>query len=66
MGIPEGLTVVVGAGAKQSELLGVGAIEPTIAEISFGTATAMHVLTKKYINDKAMRFFALTWYQEED
>ena len=58
-GIPEGLPVVVGAGDKQSELLGAGAIEPTIAEISFGTATAMHVLTKKYINDKAMRFF--TW-----
>jgi sugar (pentulose or hexulose) kinase len=51
--------VVVGAGDKQSELLGAGAIEPTIAEISFGTATAMHVLTKKYINDKGMRFF--TW-----
>jgi sugar (pentulose or hexulose) kinase len=58
-GIPEGLPVVVGAGDKQSELLGAGAIEPGIAEISFGTATAMHVLTRKYINDKAMRFF--TW-----
>jgi sugar (pentulose or hexulose) kinase len=58
-GIPEGLPVVVGAGDKQSELLGAGAIEPTVAEISFGTATAMHVLTKKYINDKGMRFF--TW-----
>ncbi|MGD0210401.1 MAG: FGGY-family carbohydrate kinase [Desulfomonilia bacterium] len=58
-GMPEGLPVVVGAGDKQSELLGAGAIEPGIAEISFGTATAMHVLTRKYINDKGMRFF--TW-----
>jgi len=58
-GIPEGLPVVVGAGDKQSELLGAGAIDPGIAEISFGTATAMHVLTRKYVNDRAMRFF--TW-----
>jgi len=58
-GIPEGLPVVVGAGDKQSELLGAGAIDPSIAEISFGTATAMHVITNRYIIDKDMRFF--TW-----
>jgi sugar (pentulose or hexulose) kinase len=58
-GLPEGLPVVVGAGDKQSELLGAGALDPRIAEISFGTATAMHVMTKKYIHDKDMRFF--TW-----
>lgn len=58
-GLPEGLPVVVGAGDKQSELLGAGAVEQSIAEISFGTATAMHVLTRKYIKDGALRFF--TW-----
>lgn len=58
-GLPEGLPVVVGAGDKQSELLGAGAIEQSIAEISFGTATAMHILTRKYIKDSALRFF--TW-----
>ncbi len=58
-GLPEGLPVVVGAGDKQSELLGAGALDQRIAEISFGTATAMHVMTKKYIVDKDMRFF--TW-----
>jgi sugar (pentulose or hexulose) kinase len=56
-GIPQGLPVVVGAGDKQSELLGAGALDPTIGEISFGTATAMHMMTKKYLVDKDMRFF---------
>ncbi|MDT8271787.1 MAG: FGGY-family carbohydrate kinase, partial [Desulfomonilia bacterium] len=55
----QGLPVVVGAGDKQSELLGAGAIVPNIAEISFGTATAMHVISRKYLMDKDMQFF--TW-----
>jgi sugar (pentulose or hexulose) kinase len=58
-GLPEGLPVVVGAGDKQCELLGAGAIDPSIAVISFGTATAMEVITRKYISDKQLRFF--TW-----
>lgn len=58
-GLPEGLPVVVGAGDKQSELLGAGAIEPHVAEISFGTATAMHIITRRYVKDSKMRFF--TW-----
>lgn len=58
-GLPEGLPVVVGAGDKQSELLGAGAIEPNIGVISFGTATCMEVITKKYIAEKNMKFF--TW-----
>ena len=58
-GLPEGLPVVVGAGDKQCELLGAGAIDPAIAVISFGTATAMEVITYKYIKDAQLRFF--TW-----
>jgi sugar (pentulose or hexulose) kinase len=58
-GIPEGIPVVVGAGDKQCELLGAGAIDPSIAVISFGTATAMEVITRKYIEDSKLRFF--TW-----
>ncbi len=58
-GLPQGLPVVVGAGDKQCELLGAGAIDPFIAVISFGTATAMEVITHKYINDRQLRFF--TW-----
>jgi len=58
-GLPEGLPVVVGGGDKQSELLGAGAIKPDVGVISFGTATAMEVITRKYIADRKLRFF--TW-----
>ncbi len=58
-GLPEGLPLVVGAGDKQCELLGAGAIDPSIAVISFGTATAMEVITRTYISDSDLRFF--TW-----
>lgn len=58
-GLPEGVPVVVGAGDKQSEALGAGAITPNIGTISFGTAVTMEVTTKKFIEDNKMRFF--TW-----
>jgi sugar (pentulose or hexulose) kinase len=58
-GLPEGLPVVVGAGDKQSELLGAGVLDPSIGVISYGTATCMEVITRKYIADKDMKFF--TW-----
>ena len=58
-GLPEGLPLVVGGGDKQCELLGAGAIDPSIAVISLGTATAMEVITYKYIKDSQLRFF--TW-----
>ncbi len=58
-GLPEGLPLVVGAGDKQCELLGAGAIEPSIGAISFGTGTAMEVISHTYIHDARMRFF--TW-----
>ncbi len=58
-GLPAGLPVVVGAGDKQSEVLGAGAIEPGIGVISYGTATCMEIFTRKYLNDRALRFF--TW-----
>jgi len=58
-GLPVGLPVVVGAGDKQSELLGAGAIDQSIGVVSYGTATCMEIITKKYIMDKSLRFF--TW-----
>jgi sugar (pentulose or hexulose) kinase len=58
-GLPEGLPVVVGGGDKQSELLGAGAIDQSIGVISYGTATCMEIITRKYIADKSLRF--LTW-----
>jgi len=58
-GLPEGLPVVVGAGDKQSELLGAGAIDPSVGVISYGTATCMQTITYKYIAEKDMKFY--TW-----
>lgn len=58
-GLPEGLPVIVGAGDKQSESLGAGAITPDIGMISFGTATTLEVVSKKFIENKKVRFF--TW-----
>ncbi len=58
-GLPEGLPVVVGAGDKQSESLGAGAITPDIGMISFGTATTLEIVTKKFTESKKVRYF--TW-----
>lgn len=58
-GLPEGLPVIVGAGDKQSESLGSGAITPDIGNISFGTATTLEIVTKKYLEDGKSRYF--TW-----
>jgi sugar (pentulose or hexulose) kinase len=57
--LPIGLPVVVGAGDKQSELLGAGGIEPGTGVISYGTATCMEIFTRKYVYDKDLKFF--TW-----
>ncbi|MFO7965700.1 MAG: FGGY-family carbohydrate kinase [Desulfobacterales bacterium] len=58
-GLPEDLPVIVGAGDKQSESLGTGAVSPEIGTISFGTAATLGILSRKYIEDKKSRFF--TW-----
>ncbi len=58
-GLPEGLPVVVGAGDKQSELLGAGGIAPSIGVISYGTATCLQVISYKYIQERNMKFY--TW-----
>ncbi len=49
--------MVIGGGDKQCELLGAGAIEPEIGVISFGTAAAMELMTKKYVAEKKLRFY---------
>lgn len=58
-GIPQGLPVIIGAGDKQSELLGAGATTGGIAEISYGTAAVIEVLSSKYVTHPRMDFF--TW-----
>lgn len=58
-GVPEGLPVIVGAGDKQSELLGAGVTRSGIAEISYGTAAVIELLSSKYVTHPRMDFF--TW-----
>jgi len=58
-GVPQGLPVIIGAGDKQSELLGAGATSSDIAEISYGTAAVIEVLSDRYVTHPRMDFF--TW-----
>ncbi|MHC1578939.1 MAG: FGGY-family carbohydrate kinase [Dehalococcoidia bacterium] len=58
-GVPPGLPVVIGAGDKQSELLGAGVTTSGIAEISYGTAAVIELLSSKYVTHPRMDFF--TW-----
>ena len=58
-GVPQGLPVIIGAGDKQSELLGAGAISNDVAEISYGTAAVIELLSNKYVTHPTMDFF--TW-----
>jgi sugar (pentulose or hexulose) kinase len=58
-GVPQGLPVIIGAGDKQSELLGAGAISNDVAEISYGTAAVIEVFSDKYVTHPNMDFF--TW-----
>lgn len=58
-GVPRGLPVIIGAGDKQSELLGAGVTTGDVAEVSYGTAAVIELLSSKYITHKTMDF--LTW-----
>jgi len=58
-GVPQGLPIIIGAGDKQSELLGAGVVGPDIAEISYGTAAVIEMFSSKYVTDPKMDFF--TW-----
>jgi sugar (pentulose or hexulose) kinase len=58
-GIKKGLPVVIGAGDKQSELLAGGGINSDIAEISYGTAAVIDILSDSFITHPHMDFF--TW-----
>lgn len=58
-GVPQGLPVIIGAGDKQSELLGAGVIGDDIAEISYGTAAVIELLSSKFVEHPKMDFF--TW-----
>lgn len=48
-GIPVGLPIIAVGSDKGCETLGVGALDETVAAISFGTAATVQVITDKYI-----------------
>ena len=48
-GIPEGIPVVASGADKACETFGVGAIDGTVASVSYGTAASVQITTKKYV-----------------
>jgi sugar (pentulose or hexulose) kinase len=49
LGLPRGLPVIAAAADKACEVLGCGAIEPTDAHLSFGTAASINTTQPRYI-----------------
>ncbi len=58
-GVPQGLPIIIGAGDKQSELLGAGVINNDIGEVSYGTAAVIELFSAEYIEHPQLDFF--TW-----
>lgn len=58
-GVPQGLPIIIGAGDKQSELLGAGVISNDIAEVSYGTAAVIELFSAEYVEHPQLDFF--TW-----
>ncbi len=58
-GVPQGLPIIIGAGDKQSELLGAGVINNDIGEVSYGTAAVIELFSAEYVAHPRMDFF--TW-----
>ena len=48
-GIPEGLPVIAAAADKACEVLGAGALEPTIACLSYGTNATVNTTQRRYV-----------------
>lgn len=48
-GIPAGLPVIAAAADKACEILGAGALEPTIGALSYGTTATVNVTTRRYV-----------------
>jgi len=48
-GIPEGLPLVAAAADKACEVLGSGALEPSIACLSYGTTATVNVTSQRYV-----------------
>ena len=48
-GIPQGLPVIAAGSDKGCETIGVGAVTPDIASLSFGTTSTLQLTTDKYV-----------------
>ena len=49
LGLPKGLAVIAAAADKACEVLGSGALEPDVAQLSFGTTATINTTQTKYI-----------------
>jgi sugar (pentulose or hexulose) kinase len=48
-GLPEGMPLIAAAGDKQCEALGVGALTPNLAALSFGTTASIATTHRRYL-----------------
>ena len=48
-GLPEGTPVVASGADKACETFGVGAIDGSVASVSYGTAASVQITTEKYV-----------------
>lgn len=49
LGLPKGLSVIAAAADKACEVLGCGALEPDVAQLSFGTAATVNTTQTRYV-----------------
>jgi sugar (pentulose or hexulose) kinase len=54
LGLPAGLPVIAAAADKACEILGCGALEPDVAQLSFGTTATVNTTQRRYIEVQRM------------
>jgi sugar (pentulose or hexulose) kinase len=54
LGLPEGLPVIAAAADKACEVLGCGALQPDVAQLSFGTTATINTTQTRYLEVQRM------------
>jgi sugar (pentulose or hexulose) kinase len=54
LGLPAGLPVIAAAADKACEVLGCGALEPDVAQLSFGTTATVNTTQRRYVEVQRM------------
>ena len=54
LGLPAGLPVIAAAADKACEVLGCGALEPNVAQLSFGTTATVNTTQRRYVEVQRM------------